>query len=97
VEARAAPGDLLFWRLRAAADESLARQADRLIAGDAGRRLGEAGIMALLADADGIIHAANPVFIQRAGGGPQRRHRVGSRPLPLGQPQGQFSFAAEGR
>jgi two-component system cell cycle sensor histidine kinase/response regulator CckA len=97
VEARAAPRDLLFWRLKAASDESLASQADRLITGDAGRRLGEAGIMAVLADADGIVHAANPVFIQRAGGG--RSDVIGAdlvRFLSASR-KGQFSFAAEGR
>jgi two-component system cell cycle sensor histidine kinase/response regulator CckA len=98
VEARAAPGDLLFWRLKALADESLATQADRLITGDAGRRLGEAGIMAVIADAHGIVHAANPVFIQRAAGG-RGADVIGSDLVGFlsASRKGQFSFAAEGR
>jgi len=98
VEARAAPGDLLFWRLRGSPEESLANQAERLITGAPGRRLGESGIMAVIADAHGTIRAANPVFVQRAGGG--RGEDVLEADLVhllTATRTGQFSFAAEGR
>lgn len=98
-EARPAAGDHLFWRFRPAHEvESLSREAERLIAGEAGERLGAAGIMAVLADTNGTIQAANPVFIRRAGG--EHGGQVIGADLVgflAGTPKGQFTFAAEGR
>jgi len=98
-EARPAAGDLLFWRFRPADEaEDLGRQAERLIAGAAGERLGAAGIMAVLADTNGTIHAANPVFIRRAGG-ENGAEVIGADLVGFlsGTAKGQFTFAAEGR
>ncbi|HZG45297.1 MAG TPA: response regulator [Allosphingosinicella sp.] len=97
-EARAAPGDLIFWRLRNVDEDNLASQAEQLITGEAGDRLGQSGIMAVLADAHGTIHAANPVFIQRAAAG--RTEAVAGADLVgflSASRKGQFSFTAEGR
>lgn len=99
-EARPAAGDLLFWRLRPAGEQQddLGREAERLIAGAAGERLGTAGIMAVLADTGGTIRAANPVFIRRAGGD-NGAAVIGADLVGFlaGTPKGQFTFAAEGR
>src|SRR5690606_36638685 len=48
-EARPAAGDLIFWRFRPVDEaQNLGREAERMIAGAAGERLGAAGIMAVL-------------------------------------------------
>jgi two-component system cell cycle sensor histidine kinase/response regulator CckA len=97
-EARAAPGDLLFWRLRTPQEDGLASQAEQLLIGQAGDRLGQSGIMAVLADAHGTIRAANPVFIQRAAAG--RAEAIAGADLVgflSASRKGQFSFTAEGR
>jgi two-component system, cell cycle sensor histidine kinase and response regulator CckA len=98
VAAQAAPGDLIFWRLRSSGDGDLAQQAEQLITGPAGRRLGEAGIMAVLADASGTIRAANPVFIHRAGGeGAEMVVGADLVRFLSASNKGQFYFTAEGR
>jgi two-component system cell cycle sensor histidine kinase/response regulator CckA len=100
VDARAAPppGDYLFWRLRRQPQQDLARQAEVLIGGEAGRRLGEAGIMAVLADGRGTIRAANPVFARRATG--DSGEEVAGADLVRflsSSSNGHFHFAVEGR
>ncbi len=99
-EARPAAGDHLFWRFRPAGgqQQDLGREAERMISGEPGERLGAAGIMAVLADTGGTIRAANPVFIRRAGG--ENGGQVIGADLVgflAGTPKGQFTFAAEGR
>jgi two-component system cell cycle sensor histidine kinase/response regulator CckA len=56
----------LLWTFRRTAENGVAEEAKRLLLGEAGRRLGEAGLMAVVADAQGGVIAANPVFMQRS-------------------------------
>jgi len=56
----------LLWRFSRAGELDLAAETERLIAGEPGRRLGEAGVMAALADAAGMVVAANRAFAARA-------------------------------
>nr|WP_295370921.1 response regulator [uncultured Sphingosinicella sp.] len=66
---RAGFGDShVLWKFARADDVDLAREARRLIDGEAGQRIGEAGLMVAIADAQGIITAANPAFSARATG-----------------------------
>ncbi len=60
--------DHLVWRFRASQTLDLAIEAKNLIEGDAGRRLGEAGMMAILIGPEGRIRHATPAFALRAGG-----------------------------
>ncbi|HEY0116082.1 MAG TPA: response regulator [Allosphingosinicella sp.] len=98
VRAAPAPGTHLFWRFRSSGEEDLGAQAERLITGAAGRQLGAAGIMAVLADGEGTIRAANPVFSSRATGG--SGEEVAGADLVRflsASNQGQFHLTAEGR
>ena len=66
---RAGQGDdHLVWRFRRAEAFDLAAEAARLIEGEGGLRLGEAGVMAALVASDGRMIAANRVFQRRAFG-----------------------------
>ena len=59
-------GDVhLLWRSSEPA-EAIRDEAGRLVAGMLGERLGRAGIMAAIADADGRLTEANAVFAMRA-------------------------------
>ncbi|MEY2928146.1 MAG: hypothetical protein RL367_2623 [Pseudomonadota bacterium] len=60
--------DHLVWRFRAARTVDLATEARRLIEGEAGRRIGQAGLMAVLLGPDGRIRAASSAFHLRATG-----------------------------
>src|SRR6185503_6196354 len=80
--------------------DQLAREARRLIGGEAGRRMGESGLMIAVVDSAGRIVAANGAFAVRAAG-PE------SDGAPLegtafvdhltASAGGQFHFAAEGK
>src|SRR4051812_25563237 len=59
---------ILLWRFHRADDDQVASEARRLIGGEAGRRMGESGLMVAVVDAGGIIVAANGAFAVRAGG-----------------------------
>jgi two-component system cell cycle sensor histidine kinase/response regulator CckA len=61
-------GDHLVWTFTRGEEMDLVREAERLIGGDPGRRLGEAGVMAALADGEGRVLAANRAFAVRAAG-----------------------------
>lgn len=61
----------LVWRCAPAADFDLLSEAKRLIAGPAGERLSEAGIMTVLIGPEGNIRAASRVFAMRAAGRPE--------------------------
>jgi two-component system cell cycle sensor histidine kinase/response regulator CckA len=68
---RAGLGDShLLWKFTRSDDVDLFREAQRLIGGAAGQRMGEAGVMAALADAEGNLLGANRAFIARAMGQP---------------------------
>ena len=60
--------DHLLWRFALSETRDLVAEAERMIAGPGGKRLGEAGIMAALVGREGRIRAANQVFALRAGG-----------------------------
>lgn len=60
--------DHLVWRFKPLASFDLTREAQRLLAEEAGERLGEAGIMAALIDAGGRIKGGNRAFALRATG-----------------------------
>ncbi len=60
--------DHLVWRFRTATQFDLSAEARRLIGGPAGKRMGEAGIMAVLIGGEGRIRTASPTFIARATG-----------------------------
>jgi two-component system cell cycle sensor histidine kinase/response regulator CckA len=90
--------DHLLWKFSRSDDVDLLHEARRLIAGEGGEWLGEAGIMVALADADGNLLGANRAFAARATG-------QGSAPL-AGTPlvsliavteDGQFHFSSEPR
>jgi two-component system, cell cycle sensor histidine kinase and response regulator CckA len=59
---------MLVWRFAGTDVVDLAKQAQALVAGPAGDRLGSAGIMLALLGADGRVRAANRVVRQRAMG-----------------------------
>ena len=65
-------GDHLVWRLRATDASSPVEAARALISGPAGRRLGVAGLMTVLADPEGRLLGANAVFALRAAGDAER-------------------------
>jgi two-component system cell cycle sensor histidine kinase/response regulator CckA len=96
-ELRAA-ADHLVWTFERPAEADLPRDAARLLAGEAGRRLGAAGVMAILTDDAGTILAANPAFAARAlgeaGGGVEGSSLVS---FLAASEAGQFHFAAEGK
>ena len=90
----------LLWRLKRGESEDLASETKRLIAGEAGRRMGEAGVMTAIVDAGGIIQAANGAFIARTLGADGESRMVEGTAF-VGHlttaPSGQFHFAAEGK
>lgn len=90
--------DHLIWRFRKSLTEDLVAEARRLIAGEAGRRLGEAGMMAVLISAEGWILAATPGFAARAGGrtdSPMEGREFVT--LLESDPEGAVRFAREGK
>jgi len=89
--------DHIVWRFERSDEADLPREAERLLGGEAGRRLGEAGVMAVLADEAGTILAASAAFAARAlgeaGGGVEGSSLVSFLASSDG---GQFLFASEG-
>ena len=99
-EVRVAGAGYLLWRLQRGEEADLAGEARRLIAGDAGRRLGEAGLMAVIVDAGGAILAANAAFSGRTIGVEGEARPVEGTALVdhlIAANSGQFHFAAEGK
>ncbi len=89
----------LLWRLTRSGDDDLVRDAKRLVAGDAGRRMGEAGMMAAIVDSAGHILAANPAFALRVAGPDGEGPAEGTQLVDhlAATSSGQFQFAAEGK
>jgi two-component system, cell cycle sensor histidine kinase and response regulator CckA len=90
----------LLWRLRRGEAADLAADARRLIAGEAGRRMGEAGLMAAIVDSAGTILAANGAFAARILSPDGETVAVEGTPLVdhlSAAANGQFHFAAEGK
>ena len=97
VEVRPA-GERLLWRLVREGAPDLAAEARRLLGGEAGRRLGESGLMLVMTDAEGRIAAANAAFALRAAG--EEGEPVEGTGLVehlAASESGQFHFAAEGK
>jgi two-component system, cell cycle sensor histidine kinase and response regulator CckA len=59
-------GPQLLWTFTRTVETDVAAEARRLLNGEPGRRMGEAGLMGVVADAHGRVIAANPVFLQRS-------------------------------
>jgi two-component system cell cycle sensor histidine kinase/response regulator CckA len=88
----------LVWRFARTDDFDLAREAKRLLDGEVGQRIGEAGLMVALADLDGNMVGANRAFAIRATGKPDAA--LAGTPLTdlvEATEDGQFHFAQEGR
>ncbi|WP_336959933.1 response regulator [Sphingobium aquiterrae] len=60
--------DFLLWRFTPIRQASIIDDFNRMLSGEAGMQMAEAGIMAVLIGGEGRIRAANPAFLQRAAG-----------------------------
>ena len=60
--------DYLLWRFASVQQASIVDDYVRIMAGEAGQRLSDAGIMCVMIGSEGRIRAANPAFILRATG-----------------------------
>jgi two-component system, cell cycle sensor histidine kinase and response regulator CckA len=89
----------LLWRIGRAEQDDLAREAGRMIGGEAGRRMGEAGMMVAMVDSTGTIRAANGAFAVRASRPGEDGGLVGTPFVDhlAASAGGQFHFAAEGQ
>jgi two-component system cell cycle sensor histidine kinase/response regulator CckA len=85
-----------LWRFSGSA-ESLDAEARRLIAGAAGARLGQAGIMVALADVEGRVIAANRAFQLRASGEAAEDEGGALVDLIAVAEDGRFHFQREGK
>jgi two-component system cell cycle sensor histidine kinase/response regulator CckA len=98
IEVAGSGGDHLLFTFARSEDLDLAREAQRLIAGEAGQRIGQAGIMAALADGEGSLLTANRAFIARAAGRPDASVAgIQLVDLLATTEHGGFMFAAEGK
>jgi two-component system cell cycle sensor histidine kinase/response regulator CckA len=90
-------GSEVVWTFSRSFQSDLAGDARAIVEGDAGDRLGRAGVMAVVADAEGALLAANRAFLLRATGDADAS---AARPLvdllAVGG-QGQIQFAREGK
>ena len=92
------PDGQLIWRFTRPDYADLAADAKRLVAGEGGRRLGDAGLMAVVTSGEGQILAANPAFaIRAAGDEPASLEGSGLADYLTATESGQFSFLAEGK
>lgn len=60
--------DYLLWRFSPVRQPSALDDVHRLLTGEAGRQMGEAGVMAVMIGGEGRIRAANGAFLLRAAG-----------------------------
>jgi two-component system cell cycle sensor histidine kinase/response regulator CckA len=87
----------LLWRFTRGPSGDIAADARRLLAGEAGARLGQSGVMAALVDGDGLLLEANRAFHLRAAG---EGDALAGTPLVelIGMTEtGGFHFAREGK
>ncbi|HJQ16197.1 MAG TPA: response regulator [Allosphingosinicella sp.] len=89
--------DHLLWRFTRADEIDLAVEARRLLTGKAGHRIGEAGLMAVVADAEGRVVTANPAFLLRSNGADNEPAAMSLVSLLTSDEDGQFYFAQEGK
>ncbi|HEY5712976.1 MAG TPA: response regulator [Allosphingosinicella sp.] len=90
----------VLWRLERGGVGDIAGEAKLLVAGEAGRRLGEAGMMAAIVDSAGIVLAANGAFAARVAGIETDGEPVEGTAFVdhlAATVTGQFRFAAEGK
>jgi two-component system, cell cycle sensor histidine kinase and response regulator CckA len=85
------------WRVARAVEPDAAAEARRLVTGEPGDRLGQAGVMSLVADAEGNLIAASRAFLVRA-----TADGVAVPGTPLVElltvsPEGALLFAREGK
>ena len=91
-------GEQMLWHFSGCDGPELTLEAKRLMLGEAGRRVGDVGMMLVLTDADGRIRAANSAFALRVMG--EESETVEGTELVdhlAAAPNGQFHFAAEGK
>ncbi|WP_245409582.1 response regulator [Allosphingosinicella vermicomposti] len=91
-------GVFLLWTFTQSGTTDLALEAEQMLGGEAGARLGEAGVMAALVDDQGLVVAANRAFAARATG--RADGDATGAPLIdliLASEVGQFSYAIEGQ
>ncbi|MGQ0660746.1 response regulator [Sphingosinicella sp.] len=97
-EARVVGSDgRLLWRLTRATEVDPVAEGQRLLAGETGRRLDEAGIMLALTDGDGRLHAATAGLAQRAAGESEPVEGANLVDFLWQSEDGAFRFAAEGK
>jgi two-component system cell cycle sensor histidine kinase/response regulator CckA len=90
--------DRILWKFARADDLDLVHEVRRLLGGEAGQRIGEAGLMLALTDGEGNLIGANRAFSVRASG--KADAALAGSPLVdliAATEEGQFHFAAEGR
>ena len=87
--------DHLLWKFSRSEDVDLLHEARRLIGGQAGERLGEAGIMVVIADSEGNVVGANRAFAARAGQGSGSIAGTPLVELIAVTDDGQFHFSSE--
>jgi two-component system cell cycle sensor histidine kinase/response regulator CckA len=87
----------LLWALEAAGEADLAAGIPALLSGESGLRLGQAGVMAALADGAGNLVAANPAFLLRAAGEAEAAQGTPLVGLLGMTDEGQFHFLREAK
>jgi two-component system cell cycle sensor histidine kinase/response regulator CckA len=89
--------DRLLWRFERVEAADVEGEARRLVTGEAGERLGLAGIMAALVDSEGRLLTANRAFLARAGAEPEAALGAPVADLFGVGEDGRFHFAREGK
>lgn len=87
----------LLWRLSRAAAPDPVAEGRRLLAGESGKRLDEAGIMVALTDAEGRLYGATAGFAQRAAVEGDAVDGANLVDFLSASDDGAFRFAAEGK
>ncbi len=90
-------GDHLLWRFSRGESADLVGETKRLLRNEAGQRAGEAGLMLVLTDGEGVIQAANAAFTARVAGDGSEPIEGGGLVDHLAGTDGRFHFAAESK
>ena len=86
----------LLWTIERAAESDLVGETRRLVASEFGSRMGEGGVMAVLADGEGNLLAANRAFVARAAAEGEAGPGTPLVDLLAVGEKGEFLFAREG-
>ncbi|HEY0085708.1 MAG TPA: response regulator [Allosphingosinicella sp.] len=86
----------ILWAIERAAESDLIGETRRLIGSEFGARMGEGGVMAVLADGEGNLVAANRAFLVRAAGEEEAGAGTPLVDLLSVGAKGEFLFAREG-